>query len=227
LKDLLIERKKENESMSKEIFDKMIEAVADSDGDTVVALAQQVSDENMDPIAAINDGLTAGMKVLGERFSRDEVFLPEMMLSAGAVSEAVAILEKKIPKGGKQSAGKIVLATVEGDIHYIGKDFVAMLLGTQGIDVYDLGVDVSVDKIVDKALEVDADIIGTSSLLTMTVGENVKLVKTLEEKGLRDKYKIMMGGAAVTEDQALKMGADAYGEDGNQAVVEALRLLKQ
>jgi trimethylamine corrinoid protein len=101
-----------------------------------------------------------------------------------------------------------------------------MLLRTQGIDVYDMGVDVSVDRIIEKALEVDADIIGTSCLLTMTAGENIKLLKTLEEKGLRDKFKLIFGGAAITEDQAMEMGADAYGEDGNQAVVESLRLLK-
>ena len=213
--------------MSKEIFDKMIVAVSESDGEAIVALAQKAADEDIDPIAAINDGLTAGMKVLGDRFARDEIFLPEMMRSAVAVTQAVNILEKKIPEGAKKSEGKLVLATVEGDIHYIGKDFVSMLLRTQGIDVIDLGVDVSVDRIIEKAVEVEADIIGTSCLLTMTAGENIKLLKTLEEKGLRDKFKIIFGGAAITEDQAMEMGADAYGEDGNQAVVEALRLLKQ
>jgi trimethylamine corrinoid protein len=225
LKGLLTE-KKEDGLMSKEIFDKMIVAVSESDGEAIVALAQKAADDNIDPIAAITDGLTAGMKVLGDRFARDEIFLPEMMRSAVAVSQAVSILEKKIPKGARKSEGKLVLATVEGDIHYIGKDFVAMLLRTQGIDVYDMGVDVSVDRIIEKALEVDADIIGTSCLLTMTAGENIKLLKTLEEKGLRDKFKLIFGGAAITEDQAMEMGADAYGEDGNQAVVESLRLLK-
>ena len=154
-------------------------------------------------------------------------FLPELMLAADVMKSVSEIVDKAVADSGKQTEkiGTMVLATVEGDVHDIGKGIVASLIKTQGIEVIDLGRDVSAEEIVNKAVEYDADLIGTSALLTTTMGEQKKLEELLAARGLKGKIKTLIGGAPVTERFAKRIGADAYGEDAAEAVEKALALL--
>ena len=183
----------------------------------VKALVQQALDEGMDPKAILNDGLLAGMAVIGGRFKRGEIYVPDVMISARAMSTSLTILEPRLVEAGNEAVGKVVIGTVKGDLHDIGKNLTAMMFKGVGFEVYDLGVDVSAEMFIEKAEETGADIIGMSALLSTTMPNMKEVIDLLEEKGLRDKYIVMIGGAPLTDEFAEEIGADYYTPDAATA----------
>lgn len=183
----------------------------------VKALVQQAVDEGYDPREILNDGLLAGMAVIGGRFKREEIFVPDVLISARAMSVGMAILEPLLVEVGNEYVGKVVLGTVKGDLHDIGKNLVAMMFRGAGFEVVDLGVDVSAETFIEKAEETGADVIGMSALLSTTMQDMQETIELLKDKGLRDKYIVMIGGAPITQEFADEIGADYYTPDAASA----------
>ena len=183
----------------------------------VKALVQQAVDEGYDPKVILNDGLLAGMAVVGGRFKREEIFVPDVLISARAMNVGLEILEPLLVEVGNEAVGKIVIGTVKGDLHDIGKNLTAMMFRGAGFEVYDLGVDVSAETFIEKAEEVGADVIGMSALLSTTMDNMREVIELLKEKGLRDKYIVMIGGAPITDEFAQEIGADYYTPDAASA----------
>ena len=179
----------------------------------VKQLAQQALDENMDPKAIVNDGLLSGMMIIGGKFKNNEVFVPEVLVAARAMNVGLSVLEPKLIEVGNEPVGKAVIGTVQGDLHDIGKNLVVMMLKGAGFEIYDLGVDVETSVYIDKAEEVGADIICMSALLTTTMPKMQDCIDMLKERGLRDKYIVMIGGAPVNESFCEQIGADYYTPD--------------
>jgi corrinoid protein of di/trimethylamine methyltransferase len=213
--------------MNDELFQKMASSVIDGDSDAAISLAKESMAAGMDPLDAITKGFVVGVNTVGEAFGRGEAFLPELVMAGEAMKSAVATLDPEMKKRGteRKMLGKVVIATVEGDIHEIGKSLVATMLGASGFEVYDLGVDTPGDKIIGKALEVNADIIAMSALLTTTMVKQREVIEELEKEGLRKKVKVMVGGAPVTRDWVTAIGADGYSEDAIGAVMLAKKLM--
>jgi corrinoid protein of di/trimethylamine methyltransferase len=213
--------------MSEELFQKMATSIIDGDSDAAVSLATQSISAGIDPLDCITQGFVVGVNTVGEAFGRGDAFLPELVMAGEAMKAAVATLDPEMKKRGteRKMLGKVVIATVEGDIHEIGKSLVATMLGASGFDVYDLGVDAPSDKIIGKALEVNADIIAMSALLTTTMVKQREVIEELEKEGLRTKVKVMVGGAPVTRDWVASIGADGYSEDAIGAVMLAKKLM--
>ncbi|MGI6685271.1 MAG: methyltransferase cognate corrinoid protein [Bacillota bacterium] len=201
------------------------ESILKCDKDKAVAVAKQALEEGFDPVEVLSKGFSEGIRKMGDLFGRGEVFLPELILSAEVMKEATAILDSAMQAAEIKKKGKMLIATVEGDVHDIGKGIVVSLVKTQGIEVIDLGREVPVSRIIEKAMEFNVDIIGTSALLTTTITEQKKLEDTLKKEGLRDRFKTMVGGAPCTQRWADRIGADAYAEDAAEAVKKALALL--
>lgn len=179
----------------------------------VKALVQEALDEGKDPKAILNDGLLGGMMVIGEKFKNNEVFVPEVLVAARALNAGLAILEPKLIEIGNEPVGKIVIGTVKGDLHDIGKNLVAMMLKGAGFEVTDIGVDVEPAAFIDKAEEIGADIICMSALLTTTMPSMQEVIDELKNRGLREKYIVMVGGAPVNQSFADQIGADYYTTD--------------
>ena len=213
--------------MSTELFKKMAQSIIDGDTDVSVELAKQAISENIDPILAITDGYVVGVNTVGEAFAAGDAFLPELVMAGEAMKAAVATLEPEMTKRGteRKMLGKVVLATVEGDIHEIGKSLVGTMLTASGFQVFDMGVDVSSAKLIEKVKEVDADILAMSALLTTTMVKQKEVIDLLDSQGLRRKVKVMVGGAPVTKDWVQRIEADGYSEDAIGAVKVAKELL--
>ena len=210
------------------VLEQIVQATVEGDAERCVALAQQVLDEGVDPLDAINDGFTKGMIIVGEKFARMEYYLPDLMRSARAVNAAMEVLKPHLlQREASKAQGTVVLGTIQGDLHDLGKNIVKIMLQASGFDVHDLGVDVPVRRFVEKAEEIDADIIAASALLTTTMAYMPEIAKLLTEMGVRDKYLIMLGGAPVSRDWALEAGADGYGENATEAVEVAKRLVQE
>jgi 5-methyltetrahydrofolate--homocysteine methyltransferase len=184
----------------------------------VTELVEEAMSHNIDVRDIISGGLTAGMEVVGQKFEEGEYFIPDMLASAEAVGVAMELLEPHIAKAGLKTKGKVLLVTVKGDLHDIGKNIVAILLRGAGYTVKDLGNDVEPQEIVKAVIEDRPDVLGLSALLISTMGNMSETLHVLTEKGLRDQMKIIVGGAPVTEDFARSIGADGYGADGFAAV---------
>ena len=209
-----------------EIIEKSKKAVMEGDASSATEMAKQAVAEGVNPVEVINKGLTSGMTEVGEAFAEEEVSLPEVLLASEAMKQALEILEPHIPEGDEAAKlGKVIIGTVQGDVHDIGKRIVCTMLGVHGFEVIDLGRDVPIGRFVEKAKELEPDIIGTSALMTTTMPGQQKLEEELEEAGIRDKVKTMIGGAAVSQSYADKIGADVYGEDANDAVAKAKELV--
>ena len=187
----------------------------------VKALVQQALDEGIDAKTILDEGLLSGMMTVGARFKRNEVFVPEVLVAARAMNAGMAILEPRLVEIGNEPVGRAVIGTVKGDLHDIGKNLVALMLKGAGFEVCDLGVDVEPEAYLAKAEEIGADIIGMSALLTTTMPGMKNLIDLLEEKGLRDKYIVMIGGAPVNESFAQEIGADYYTPDAASAAETA------
>jgi len=213
--------------MSAELFEKMAQSIIDGDADVSVALATQAIVAGLDPLEAITQGFVMGVNQVGEAFAKGDAFLPELVMAGEAMKAAVSTLEPEMQKRGmtRTMLGKVVLATVEGDIHEIGKSLVGTMLSASGFQVYDMGVDVPTAKIIAKAKEVDADIVGLSALLTTTMVKQREVIEEMDKQGLRRKMKVMVGGAPVTRDWVQKIEADGYSEDAIGAVAIAKQLV--
>lgn len=211
--------------MSQELFDAMRQCIIDGDPDLATELAQKAIDLGIDPVVALNEGFVPGVNYVGEQFGLGEMFLPELVVAGEAMKAAVATLEPEFTKRGTERVilGKVVIGTIEGDIHEIGKTLVATMLSASGFQVYDLGVDVPIMAFVEKAREVNADIVGISALLTTTMVRQKDVVEAIEDSGL--KAKVMVGGAPVTQSWAKEIGAAGYSEDAVGAVVVAKGLV--
>lgn len=187
----------------------------------VKALVQEAIDEGKDPKEILNDGLLAGMMVIGEKFKNNEVFVPEVLVAARALNAGLAILEPKLIEVGNEPVGKVVIGTVKGDLHDIGKNLVAMMMKGVGFEVIDVGVDVEPAAFIDKAEEAGANIICMSALLTTTMPSMQAVIDELSSRGLRDKYIVMVGGAPVNQSFADQIGADYYTPDAATAAETA------
>jgi 5-methyltetrahydrofolate--homocysteine methyltransferase len=184
----------------------------------VVELTRLALEKNISPEEIINNALTVGMRVVGEKYSTKEYFIPDMLASADAVGEAMEILKPLLEASNVETKGKFVVATVKGDIHDIGKNIVAILLKGAGYEVNDLGSDVATEKIIEFIKKESPDYLGLSALLTTTMPEMGVVIEALKDNGLRDKVKVLIGGAAVSDEYAQEIGADAYCVDGFHAV---------
>lgn len=213
--------------MNEELFQKMAQSILDGDSDIAIALAKQAVEAGIDPLDAISKGFVLGVNQVGENFASGQAFLPELVMAGEAMKAAVATLEPEMQKRGttRQVFGKVVLATVEGDIHEIGKTLVGTMLSASGFQVYDLGVDVPSARIIEKVKEVDADLVGLSALLTTTMVKQKEVIEELDKLGLRKKVKVMVGGAPVTRDWVQRIEADGYSEDAIGAVGLAKKLV--
>jgi len=213
--------------MFEELKQKMAQSILDGDSDVSAELAREAVAAGMDPLDAITNGYVVGINKVGDNFAAGEAFLPELVMAGEAMKAAVAILEPELMKKGaaRKTLGKVVMATVEGDIHEIGKSLVGTMLSASGFTVYDMGVDNPSDKIIAKALEVEADLIGLSALLTTTMIRQKEVIDKLDEKGLRKKIRVMVGGAPVTRDWVQRIEADGYSEDAMGAVQIAKQLM--
>lgn len=204
-----------------EIFEEIKEAVIDGDEDLAAELAQRVLDESINPVEAVQQGFIRGIEEIGNSWKAGEAFLPDVMMAADAMKAGLTVLEPAIAElggGGGEDKGKIVLGTVQGDIHDIGKNIVGALLTAAGFKVYDLGIDQTAEAFVAKAEEVGADVIAASALLTTTMGAQKDLVEYLREKNLRDKYKVIIGGGPTSKGWADEIGADGWAETADEAV---------
>lgn len=209
-----------------ELCVKAKESILEMEEDLALETLDEAISGGCDLMELLSKGYAAGMEELGQLFSDGEVFLPDLMYAADIMQQATDKIEANLPAGSDVSnKGKMIMATVEGDVHDIGKGICCSILKTKGIEVFDLGRDVASELIVDKAEEFGVDIIGLSALVTTTMGAQQAVIKILEERGIRDKYKIMIGGAPVTTRYADKIGADAYTEDAVECAEKALEFL--
>jgi 5-methyltetrahydrofolate--homocysteine methyltransferase len=199
------------------------EAIVKGDQKTAVDITKAALDEGTEPETILADGLIAGMNVIGVRFKANEVYIPEVLISARAMKMAMEVLEPRLVEAGVKPLGKAVIGTVQGDLHDIGKNLVMMMLKGAGFDVVDLGTDVSPDVFVRKARESDAQLVGLSALLTTTMPSMEKTIQAIREAGMN--VKTMVGGAPVTQAYADKIGADGYAADAATAVDVAKNLL--
>jgi trimethylamine corrinoid protein len=210
-----------NEAFYKEAIDSLV------NHDKVVAedVAKRAIAAGVSPQEIMQNGFVVGIRQVGDQFDEGEVYLPELMLAAAAMEAAMAICNAALPEGESETRGVVVIGTVEGDVHDIGKAIVCAYLRANGYEVHDLGRDVPVDAFVDKAEEVNADIIGASALLTATMRKQAEILAELDDRGIRDKYKFVVGGAPCTQEYADSIGADAYAADASDGVKKIEKML--
>jgi dimethylamine corrinoid protein len=208
-----------------ELIQELSDAVISCKKDAVLAAVEKAK-EVMEPSEIIEQGLSAGMNQVGTLFERGKLFLPHVMMAADAMTTGVKALEADMPAEDKsKKLGVIINATVEGDVHDIGKSIVSTMLQSAGFEVYDLGRDVPTKTIVENAKKVNANMIGLSALMTTTLQGQREVIEMLKEEGIRDKMKVMVGGAPATQAWADKIGADCYAENASEAVTKAKELL--
>jgi len=201
------------------------EALQRGKADKVSKLVKQALNEGITPKNILEEGLIHGMSIIGKKFKKNEVYVPEVLIAARAMHAGMDVLKPKLIESGVKNIGKIVMGTVQGDLHDIGKNLVEMMLEGAGFEVIDLGTDISTDKFVEAVKEHKPNIIGMSALLTTTMVNMVEVIKALDVAGLRDKVKIMVGGAPITQNYADQIGADGYSPDASSAVDKAKAFL--
>ena len=209
----------------KELIKEARESLLTHDKDKAEDVAKRGLAAGISPEQLMNEGFIAGIRELGERFDEGEVFLPELMLAAEAMEAAMAICNAALPEGKSESRGTVVIGTVEGDVHDIGKAIVASYLRASGYVVHDLGRDVSAEKFAETAAAVNADIVGSSALLTATLRQQENIEQALRDAGIRERVKTVVGGAVCTEGWADKIGADAYAKDAGDGIAKIEKLL--
>lgn len=193
-------------------------AIEEGHREKAVALAKEALDDGIDASEIISRGLQAGMSVVGDKYSSGEYFLPDMLMAARAMKTALEEIKPALGKTGVPTIGRVVIGTVAGDMHDVGKNVVATFLGGSGFEVHDLGLNVADQAFVDEVRAKKADILGLSALLTTTMPLMGRIIQLLDEAGLRSKVKVIVGGAPVTQDYADYIGADAYAHDGGKAI---------
>ena len=207
------------------LLEEMAKAVIEGGEEEAVSLAKKGLSMGIDPTEAIEKGFGEGMREVGRLFDKLEIFLPQVILSADAMTAGVEIFRQEMAsRGGEAPRKTVLLGTIQGDVHDIGKNIIKIMLETNGFKVYDLGRDVPVSQFVDKVRELSPDIIGVSALMTTTMVHMPKLIEALKEAGLRGKAKVMVGGAPVLPEWAKEIGADGYGGSAMEAVEVAKRL---
>jgi len=213
--------------MTSEIFQKLSESLVMGEPDATVELTRQALAAGIEPMTIIQEGLMPGMTIVGDKFSSGEYFLPDLIIAAEGMQRAMELLEPELHARQQaiESAGTVVIGTVKGDIHEIGKSLVATMLSANGFKVFDLGVDVPTTKFIEKVKETGANILGLSALLTTTMTVQRDVLEALKSAGLRDQVKVMVGGAPVTRKWAADIGADGYAEDAIGAVQVARQLM--
>lgn len=199
-------------------YEALSDCVIDGDDERAAKLTQKAIDAGADPVEIITQGLTGGMSVVGARFKSGEMFVPEVLASARAMSASMDLVKPLILAGDMPSAGKVVIGTVKGDLHDIGKNLVAMLLESAGFTVINVGTDIEPAAFVQAVKDSEADVLGLSALLTTTMLAMKATIDALAEAGLRDKVKVIVGGAPVTQDFADEIGADGFAYDGGAAI---------
>ena len=209
-----------------ELMEELKDLIISGDGDKAKALVSSQLDR-IDPVATIEDGMAPAMAVVGDRFGRGEIFLPEMIKAANAFEEVMTVLRPKILESGQRvkRIGTVVIGSVQTDIHEIGKNIVANMLSTGGFEVHDLGADVAPLSFIDKAEEVGADIIAASAIMTTTMPYQKDIIDVLESMGIRDRFKIIVGGGPVNKEWAKEIGADGYAETAPEAVELAKEIM--
>jgi len=207
------------------VLEDLYEGIMDGDMELAEEKVQEALDAGIGPGRILNEGMIAAMAEVGQLFEDGEYFVPEMLIAARAMQGGMAVLKPHLAEGDVQSPGKVVIGTVKGDLHDIGKNLVAMMLEGAAFEIVDLGTDVSADKFLEAVKESGANVVAMSALLTTTMPNMENTIAALTEAGLRDKVKIMVGGAPLTQDYADKIGADGYAADANQAVASAKALV--
>jgi 5-methyltetrahydrofolate--homocysteine methyltransferase len=208
------------------ILARLAQSVEDGEPEDAVALAEQALNNGLDPLLCINQGLTPGITRVGDSFSRGDAFLPDLILSGKAMKSALEILEPALLENQEREvAGRVVLGTVKGDMHEIGKTLVGTMLTANGFQVTDIGIDKSADEFIEAIVENKADLVGMSALLTTTMREQQTIINAITEAGLRDQVKVMVGGAPITQEWAQQIGADGYAEDAISTIDLAYRLV--
>jgi trimethylamine corrinoid protein len=211
----------------KAIFEQLYNAIIDGDTGGLGQVVGEALKEGIKPSDIIEKGMSPGMKEVGDRFARYEIYLPEMMMAAEAWESAMKTLEPKLLESGEErkKVGKVVIGTVKGDIHSIGKNIVGAMLKMNGFEVFDLGVDIAASAFVTKAEEVGADIIAASALMSTTIPQQKNIIEHLEARGARGNYRFLVGGGSTTQEWADSIGADGYGRTAGDAVTLALKAL--
>ena len=213
--------------MPAEILSEITQSLVDGEPDITLELAQKALASGIEPMAIIREGLMPGMNIVGENFASGEFFLPDLIIAAEGMKKAMEVLEPELlaRQQAIESPGTVVIGTVKGDVHEIGKTLVATMLSANGFKVYDLGVDVPTKIFLDKIKEVQANILGLSALLTTTMTMQREVIKALQDAGMRQTLKVMVGGAPVTRSWMNEIGADGYAEDAMGAVKVAKELM--
>ncbi len=209
------------------IMEEAKEAIVKQDKNKAIEIAQQGISEGVDPVELMNDAFIPGINYVGDMFGRGQMFLPELVKAADAMKAVTDVINDALPKDRVQEKGSLVIATVKGDVHDIGKCIVVSLMNANGFTVYDLGRDVDTEAIINEAVKVKADVIGTSALLTTTMPRQKEIEAELKKAGIRDQFKTIVGGAPVTTRWATRIGADAYAEDAQDAVLKVTEILKK
>lgn len=215
--------------LDEKIIEEAKQLIIQQNKEEAAKLAQKVISEGVSPIELLNEGFIPGINKVGDLFGRGELFLPELIKAADTMKTVTDIVNEAIAEGPDkpEAQAKVVVATVKGDVHDIGKAIVVSLMRANGFTVYDLGRDVETDTIIEEAEKVDADIIGTSALLTTTMPRQKEIEEALKSAGLRDRFKTVVGGAPVTPRWAARIGADAYAEDAQDGVLKVKELMAQ
>jgi len=209
-----------------DIFERVYMAIVSRDRDETVALAKEIVEKGIDPVQAIEKGFKRGMEKIGDLFADLEIFIPDMITAADIMNEGIDILRPVLKlESDEMGTGKILLGTIQGDVHEIGKNIVKVLLEGAGFEVIDLGRDVNVLTFIDRYQELKPDIIGISALMTTTMVNIPRVIENLKTMSLRERVKIMVGGAPVLPEWAEEIGADGYGDSAKEAVQVAKRLM--
>ncbi|HON06645.1 MAG TPA: corrinoid protein [Verrucomicrobiota bacterium] len=204
---------------------KLSEAIIGGDAQSARAITEKALSQGIDPVRIVHDYMVPAMNEVGRRFDCNEYFVPELLLSARAMKSCLELLRPKLASGGVKAAGRVVIGTVKGDLHDIGKNLVAAMLEGGGFEVIDLGVNVTPEKFVDAVKNMDANIVAMSALLTTTMPSMKTTIDALKNAGLREKVKVLVGGAPITQKFADDIGADGYSENAPGAVSLARKLL--
>ena len=213
--------------MSNELLTQITASLVEGKPDQTAALTQQALEAGLEPLTIIDEALTVGMNIVGDKFQAGDYFLPHLVIAASGMTKAMDLLEPELRSRQQQaeSLGTVVIGSVAGDIHEIGKTLVGTMMSANGFQVHDLGVDVATEAFVAKVKQTGAKILGLSALLTTTMTVQRQVIKELEEAGIRDKVKVLIGGAPISQEWAETIGADGYAEDAMGAVELAKRLV--
>jgi len=212
--------------LSKELLNELQNAIVNDNESGALEIAEKIVDSpEVEALEALQTSLPRASEIVGEKFETGEFFLPQLVIAGETMVKVSEVLEKGLDEGDRELKYKVLIGTVEGDVHTIGKNIVKIMLKTAGFEVVDIGEDIKADVFVDKAEELGADIVGASCLMTTTLSYQRQVVERFTERGLRDKYKILVGGGPVTQEWADKIGADGFAEDAAEAVTVAKKLI--